>query len=223
MENNNDWSRSWKSSEDPSKQRKFKENAPHHHRKRFLHSHLESSVREKIGTRSVPLRTGDQVEVMRGDFSGEAGRVDDIDTEEGKVYVDGIETESVDESETMVALRPSNLKITRLDLDDEKRLEKYEVTEEEKEEISVEPEEDEKEEETEEDLDAEKEQEEMEEDTGEGEDYIELVQENIPDVKDAVEEKDLPVEEVLEAEKDNKDRKTLVDWLEDRKGGEDGD
>ncbi|MDY6773671.1 MAG: 50S ribosomal protein L24, partial [Candidatus Nanohaloarchaea archaeon] len=206
-----------KGSSDPSKQRKFRENAPHHHRKRFLHSHLSESVREKIGTRSVPLRTGDKVEVMRGDFSGETGRVDDIDTEEEKVYVDGIERESVDESETTVPLRPSNLKITRLDLDDPRRLEKYEVTEEEKEEISVEPE-SEEEEATESEG-----EEDSEEEGGEEEeiDYGELVQENIEDVKETVEEERLDPEKVLEAEKENKDRKTLKEWLSDRSGGED--
>ncbi|MDY6774306.1 MAG: 30S ribosomal protein S3 [Candidatus Nanohaloarchaea archaeon] len=65
-------------------------------------------------------------------------------------------------------------------------------------------------------------QEEEEEVVEEGEegaeeaDYGELVQENIEDVKEAVEEEGLDPEKVLEAEKDNKNRTTLISWLEGR-------
>ncbi len=47
-------------------------------------------------------------------------------------------------------------------------------------------------------------------------DYAELVKENITDIKDAVEEQDLDPAKVLDAEKENKDRVTLKDWLESR-------
>lgn len=47
-------------------------------------------------------------------------------------------------------------------------------------------------------------------------DYDALVKENISDIKEAVEEQGLDPEQVLEAEKSNKDRVTLVDWLESR-------
>ncbi len=48
-------------------------------------------------------------------------------------------------------------------------------------------------------------------------DYDELVEGTIDEVKDAVESRDLDPELVLEAEKENKDRKTLKQWLEDRR------
>ncbi len=47
-------------------------------------------------------------------------------------------------------------------------------------------------------------------------DYEELVQETIADIKERVEENDLDLEKVLEAEQANKDRTTLVSWLEER-------
>lgn len=47
-------------------------------------------------------------------------------------------------------------------------------------------------------------------------DYAELASENIADIKEAVAEQDLHLDELLEAERENKDRQTLVTWLEER-------
>lgn len=47
-------------------------------------------------------------------------------------------------------------------------------------------------------------------------DYQELSDKTISEIKDEVEENDLDLEKLLEVEKDNKDRKTLKNWLEDR-------
>lgn len=47
-------------------------------------------------------------------------------------------------------------------------------------------------------------------------DYESVVEGTVAEVKEAVKEDDLDAEKVLEAEKDNKDRKTLKEFLEDR-------
>lgn len=49
-----------------------------------------------------------------------------------------------------------------------------------------------------------------------GVDYEELVQGTIPEVKDAIKEEGLDLAKVLKAEKENKDRVTLKDWLEEQ-------
>lgn len=51
--------------------------------------------------------------------------------------------------------------------------------------------------------------------------YDELVQENIADIKERVEDEDLDPEQVLAAEQENKNRTTLVSWLEGRISTED--
>ncbi|MDY6768712.1 MAG: hypothetical protein SVW02_01240, partial [Candidatus Nanohaloarchaea archaeon] len=48
------------------------------------------------------------------------------------------------------------------------------------------------------------------------EEYEEVVAENVGDVKDAVREDELDPAQVLAAEKQGKDRSTLVDWLVNR-------
>ncbi len=54
-------------------------------------------------------------------------------------------------------------------------------------------------------------------------DYEDIADRNISEIKDLVEEEDLDSQRLLEAEKDNKDRKTLKEWLNrriDRSGSE---
>ncbi len=116
-----EWSRRWVSSVQPRKQRKFRYNAPLHVRQGFVSANLSKSLRERFGKRSMPLRKGDEVEVMRGSFRGQRGSIDRIDLSKTKVYVDEIKVKKSDGSEVMRALQPSNLRIVKLNLDDKKR------------------------------------------------------------------------------------------------------
>ena len=61
---------SWKSSSSPRKKRKYQAQAPLHIKRLFLSAHLVKALREKYKIRSVVLRKGDTVKVMRGEFSG---------------------------------------------------------------------------------------------------------------------------------------------------------
>ncbi len=131
----NKWKKSWKSSKQPSKQKKYRENAPYHHRNKFLSAKLSDDLKDKIGTGTLPVRKGDKAEIMRGDYEGLSGTVDQIDYTDYKIYINGINRERVDGTETKVAIDPSNVKLIKLELEDHKRVEKYELTEEEKEEI----------------------------------------------------------------------------------------
>lgn len=132
-----DWSREWKSSSDPQKQRKYRENAPYHIRKKFLSAHLADHIAELFGTTSLPVREGDRAEVMRGDWAGMEGTIDRIDYSDYSVYISGIERERVDTSDAKIALDPSNIKLTKLNVDDDLRTEKYNISEEEKAEIEA--------------------------------------------------------------------------------------
>ncbi|MFB6265763.1 MAG: 50S ribosomal protein L24 [Candidatus Nanohaloarchaea archaeon] len=206
------WSPEWKSSKNPSKQRKYRENPPHHQRKKFLNARLAEDLQDKVGTGSIPVREGDRVEIMRGDFRGSAGEVEDIDTEEKKIYVEGVDRETVSGSETAVPVRPSNLEIQALELEDERRLEKYEVSEEDREDIRVEETEEPEEEEPE------TREEDVEEagESGDEVDYEEIVSGTVDEVKQQVKEEDLDPGKVLETEEQNKNRSTLTSWLEKR-------
>jgi large subunit ribosomal protein L24 len=116
-----EWSRRWVSSVQPRKQRKYRYNAPLHVRQGFVAATLSKALRERFGKRNMPLRKGDEVEVMRGSFKGQRGSIDRVDLSKTKIYVDEIKVKKSDGSEVMRALQPSNLRIVKLNLDDKKR------------------------------------------------------------------------------------------------------
>jgi len=109
-------------SKKPRKQRKFLYNAPLHLRRKMISAHLSKELREKYKTRSMPLRKGDEVEVMRGEFKKRKGKVLRIDTKKYKVYVEGITRKKTDGTERLVPFHPSNLKIINLNLEDKRRV-----------------------------------------------------------------------------------------------------
>lgn len=214
-----EWSASWQSSTDPAKQKKYRENAPHHHRKKFLTAGLADDVEETVGTSTLPVREGDRVEIMRGDFAGTTGRVEDIDTEAKRIFVDGVDREDVSGADVQVSIDPSNVRITKLDLDDPQRLAKYEVSEEEQESIAAEDVEEDVEDVDEQEADEELGSDEEETETADEQDEMavdDIVSGTIDEVKDAVESGEFSASEVLEAETENKNRVTLVEWLESR-------
>ncbi|MFH1506414.1 MAG: 50S ribosomal protein L24 [archaeon] len=116
------FSKSWNSSKQPRKQRKYIANAPLHIKSKFLHAHLEKELRDKHQRRSFRVITGDKVKVMRGQFRGKEGKVERVDMKKGRVYVTKVEKEKIDGSKMMYPLQPSNLLITELKLDDKKRI-----------------------------------------------------------------------------------------------------
>lgn len=115
------WSRKWKASKQPRKQRKFRINAPLHVRHKFMAAHLSPDLRRQFRKRAVPVRKGDEIRVMRGGSEGLTGSVERVVLKKGKVYVGGINIKKVDGSEVLIALEPSNLMITKLNLDDKMR------------------------------------------------------------------------------------------------------
>lgn len=230
------WSREWNSSTNPPKQRKYRENAPMHVKDKLVSANLNETLREELGTRNLPVKIGDRAEVMRGDERGAEGIISNIDREEEKLYINNLDRQKTDGTVKEIALRPSNVQLQALNLEDPGRIEKYgvddfkdiEVEEEELEEIESDEDEEmmeelqqqaeqrEKAQEQTEEVEDEVEEEEPEQTEESSEASTEeIVKGTIDEVKEAVED-GADVEEVLEAEKDNKDRKTLKNWLEER-------
>lgn len=116
-----EWSSAWKGSSQPRKQRKYRYNAPLHVRHAFLSAHLAKELRKQMGKRSVPVRKGDEVLVMRGSFKGFRGTVDKVNLSKTKIYIEGIKVKKVDGTDVLRPIHPSNLLITRLNLEDRKR------------------------------------------------------------------------------------------------------
>ncbi len=115
------WSRSWKSSKQPRKQRKYIYNAPLHIKRKMLKAMLSKELKEKYKRNAVVIRSGDKVKIMRGDFKGQVGKVIKVNTKRMRVYVDVAKRKNSKGEEVHIPLHPSNLMILELNLDDPKR------------------------------------------------------------------------------------------------------
>jgi large subunit ribosomal protein L24 len=115
------FSASWTGSKQPRKQRKFRANAPLHLRRKMISVSLSKNLREKHDKRNFPVRKGDNVSIMRGEFKGKSGKIESVNMKKMKVVIDGIYRTKKDGSKVAVMFEPSNLQIKELVLEDKKR------------------------------------------------------------------------------------------------------
>ena len=115
------FSKTWNSSTQPRKQRKFRYNAPLHIKGKFLSINLSKELRTKHNKRSLRARVGDKVKILRGQFKGRDGPIDEIDTKNTKVYITKIEVTKREGAKVRAPINPTNLQIIELKLDDKKR------------------------------------------------------------------------------------------------------
>jgi large subunit ribosomal protein L24 len=105
----------------PRKQRNRTESAPLHERQKQVRATLSEELREEYGQRNVRVNAGDTVEVLRGDFAGEQGEVIEVDLKAAVIHVEDVTIEKADGEETPRPLDTSNVRVTELDLDDDRR------------------------------------------------------------------------------------------------------
>lgn len=108
-------------SKQPRKQRKALYNAPLHTRRKIMGVNLSKDLRKDYGRRSLPIKTGDKVQVVRGEFKDYGGKVESIDSKNYKVVVEGVNLTKTDGSSVFLPIHPSNLMIIEADLKDDKR------------------------------------------------------------------------------------------------------
>ena len=116
-----EFKKSWKSSKKPNKQRKYRKNAPLHIKNKLMSSHLSKELRQKHNKRSISLRKGDKIKIMRGNFKGKTGVVEKVSSKREKVFLSGIEVIKKDGTKKLAPLKPSNLLITQLNTEDKRR------------------------------------------------------------------------------------------------------
>jgi large subunit ribosomal protein L24 len=105
----------------PTKQRKKLFQAPDHVRYKFFAAPLSPELRASHGVRTLPVRSGDSVRIMRGDQKGFEGKITSINRKKYRIYVEGLTREKVDGTTIFVPIHPSKVMITRLNLDDKWR------------------------------------------------------------------------------------------------------
>ncbi|NOZ81225.1 MAG: 50S ribosomal protein L24 [DPANN group archaeon] len=120
------FSTKWKASTQRRKQRKYGYNAPHHLRQKCLGASLSKGLREKQGRKTLSVKAGDKVKVMRGQFKGRSGKVDHVNLKQQKVFVEKMELIKKDGNKVMIPIDPSNVQI--IELSEDKRRNKKNVS-----------------------------------------------------------------------------------------------
>jgi large subunit ribosomal protein L24 len=105
----------------PRKQRKRMFNAPAHLRHKLMAAPLSPELLASKGVKTLPVRKGDTVRVIRGDHSGFEGKINRIDLKNYRVYLEGLTREKVDGTTVFIGLHPSKVMIRNLNLDDKLR------------------------------------------------------------------------------------------------------
>lgn len=108
-------------SKQPRKQRKALFKAHLHQRQKLVSVHLSPELREELGVRSLPVRKGDLVVIMRGGLRDVEGKVTEVNLKKIQVFVDGATRDKADGTTINIPFHPSNLKIIKLDLKDKRR------------------------------------------------------------------------------------------------------
>jgi len=111
----------------PSKQRLLHYHAQKHQLPKMMSAHLSPDLRAKYGRRSIPVRVGDTVKVMRGEYRGVQGKVKRVSRLRKFAYIEGLTRKRADGREVDIPVHVSNLMIMSLNLDDRHRKRKLGV------------------------------------------------------------------------------------------------
>jgi large subunit ribosomal protein L24 len=110
------------------KQRKARADAPLHKKKRMVAAHLDSALMREYNVRSLTVRKGDTVKVLRGseEFKGNEAKVAAVDLAKYKIVIENVTHAKADGTLKQKPIDPSDVVITKLDLSDPWRKEKLE-------------------------------------------------------------------------------------------------
>lgn len=110
-----------KAVKNPKKQRKQLFNAPAHQRHKLMAARLSPEQIASKGVKTLPVRKGDTIRVMRGDHKGFEGKISRVDLKSFRIYVEGLTREKVDGTTIFVSIHPSKVMIKNVGLDDKWR------------------------------------------------------------------------------------------------------
>ena len=105
----------------PRKQRRFLYRAPLHVRHKMMAAPLSPELRKELGRRSLPVRKGDTVKILRGKFRGHEGKVIKVSLKRMRIYVEGATLKRSDGKEVPYPIHPSKVMIVDVERSDERR------------------------------------------------------------------------------------------------------
>eukprot|EP00184_Porphyridium_aerugineum_P008231 CAMPEP_0184691134 /NCGR_PEP_ID=MMETSP0313-20130426/51_1 /TAXON_ID=2792 /ORGANISM="Porphyridium aerugineum, Strain SAG 1380-2" /LENGTH=122 /DNA_ID=CAMNT_0027148787 /DNA_START=132 /DNA_END=500 /DNA_ORIENTATION=+ len=82
---------------------------------------LSHELRQKYNVRSLPIRKDDEVKVQRGQYKGQEGKVTTCYRRRYVIYLDRVQREKVNGQMIPVGIHPSNVVITKIKLDKDRK------------------------------------------------------------------------------------------------------
>ncbi len=86
-----------------------------------MSSHLSKDLKNKYDVRAIPVRKGDLVKILRGDFKGREGKVETVYRRRRCIYIEKIVKEKTNGQQAKIPIHPSNVTITTLKLDKDRK------------------------------------------------------------------------------------------------------
>jgi len=105
----------------PRNNRKKRFNAPIHLKRKHLAAPLSPELKSNHGTRTMCVRKDDTVTITKGDRKMTEGKVLSVDLKKWSIYIEGVTRNKMDGSSVQIPIKPENVMITRLSLDDSSR------------------------------------------------------------------------------------------------------
>lgn len=88
-------------------------------------SNLADNLKKQYNKKSTSVVKGDTVRIMRGEYKGVEGKVEKINTEKGRLSIEGVQREKIKGGQVKVLIHASNVKISSLNMDDNYRKNKF--------------------------------------------------------------------------------------------------
>jgi large subunit ribosomal protein L24 len=111
---------------------------PKHQKDKMIGATLTDDLRKQLAIRGTRVVKGDSIRVLRGEYKGVEGKVEEVLTESGSIYIEGVKREKIRGGTVKVPIHASNVAITALKLDDNYRSTKLQKSNPPKREVSQE-------------------------------------------------------------------------------------
>ena len=112
---------SFKTSSKRRTNRKKFYNADSNQRRIFMSSKLEKNLREIHKIKTIPLRKGDEVKILRGEKKGNIGKIVQLSRKGIFIYINTVTYKKMKGDENYLPIHPSNVEILNLILTPERK------------------------------------------------------------------------------------------------------
>ena len=95
-------------------QRKLQLGAPSSVKRKLMSSHLSKSLRDQYKIRSLPIKRGDEVKILKGKGKGKSGKVVQVYRKRNVIYVDKVQRDKQNGQTVFLPIKPSYCLIEKL-------------------------------------------------------------------------------------------------------------